>query len=368
MRAAVLEQAGHPLTIVDDVDIEAPHAGEVRVRIHHCGVCHSDLGLADGEIPPFTPVILGHEAAGVVEEIGDGVTTVAVGDRVVLTPAPSCGHCYWCVRGEWSLCVQGDAISTSTLPDGGTRLQRNGELVWRGVGVAAFAEYATVIEEAAIKVDDDVPLDIACVLGCAVQTGVGAALNTAKVREGDTVLVYGLGGIGLSIVQGAELAAASVIIAVDPVTERREVALRLGATHALDPTTEDVGAAVQRLTFGIGADHAFDAVGNTLLINQALDNVRKGGTVVMVGVPPLGEPLNMPLPPVFVVQSKRLLGCLLGSVNSRHEVPRLLALWKSGRLDLEALITNHRPLDEINGAFEDLRLGRGIRTVIDIAH
>jgi Zn-dependent alcohol dehydrogenase len=366
MRAAVLEHPAHPLSVVDDVEIEPPHAGEVRVRVQHCGVCHSDLGLADNEVPAVTPVILGHEAAGIVEEVGDGVTTVAVGDRVVLTPAPPCGHCYWCVRGEWSLCTQSDGIVSSTLPDGGTRLSRGGEVVWRGVGVGAFAEHATVVEEAAIKVDDDVPLEVACVLGCAVQTGVGAALNTARVREGDTVLIYGLGGIGLSIVQGAALAAASTIIAVDPVAERREVASRLGATHVLDPGEVDVGSETAKITYGIGADFAFDAVGNTALVNQALDNVRKGGTVVMVGVPPLGEPLTMPLPPVFVVQSKKLLGCLLGSVNSRHEIPRLLGLWKNGRLDLEALITNHRPLDEINGAFEDLRLGRGIRTVIDL--
>jgi Zn-dependent alcohol dehydrogenase len=366
MRAAVLEQPGTPLHVVDDVEIEAPHAGEVRVRIHHCGVCHSDLGLVDNDLPPVTPMILGHEAAGVVDMIGDGVTTVAVGDRVVLTPAPSCGHCYWCVRGEWSLCVESDAISTATLTDGGTRLQRAGERVWRGVGVAAFAEHAIVLEEAAIKVDDDVPLAVACVLGCAVQTGVGAALNTAKVREGDTVLVYGLGGIGLSIVQGAVLAAASAIIAVDPVDERRAVADRLGATHVLDPTKVDVGAETLKITYGIGADFAFDAVGSTTLINQGLDAVRKGGAVVMVGVPHLGEALTMPLPPVFVVQSKRLLGCLLGSVNSRHEVPRLLRLWKSGRLDLEALITGHRPLDDINAAFDDLRNGVGIRTVIDV--
>jgi Zn-dependent alcohol dehydrogenase len=291
---------------------------------------------------------------------------LAVGDRVVITPAPSCGQCYWCVRGEWSLCVQSDGIITSTLEDGGTRLQRGGQLLWRGVGVGAFAEHATVTEQAAVKVDDDVPLDVACVLGCAVQTGVGAVLNTAKVREGDSVLIFGLGGIGLSVLQGAVLAAASTIVAVDPVADRREVAKRLGATHVLDPATDDVNAETMRITNGIGADYAFDAAGKTVLVNTALDLVRKGGTVVMVGVPPLGEALTLPLPPVLIVQEKKLLGCLLGSVNSRHEIPRLLGLWKAGRLDLEALITGHRTLDDINGAFDDLRAGRGIRTVIDI--
>jgi S-(hydroxymethyl)glutathione dehydrogenase/alcohol dehydrogenase len=367
MRGAVLEQAGRPLVIVDDIDIDVPRAGELLVRIQHCGVCHSDLSLIDGDVPPVTPVILGHEAAGVVEEIGPGVTSVVAGDRVVLTPCPPCGRCYWCVRGEWSLCVNSDGIVTSAFGDGGTRLQRAGETVWRGLGMGAFAELATVTEAAAIKVDDDVPLGVACVLGCAVQTGVGAVLNTARVREGDTVLVLGLGGIGLSIVQGAVLAAAATIIAVDPVAERRAVARKLGATHDLDPTTADVQGETLRTTYGFGADVAFDAAGKSALINLALDSVRKGGTVVMVGAPKLDDPLTISIPAIHVVTQKRLLGCLLGSVNSPHEIPRLLALWKAGRIDLEALVTGHRPLDDINLALDDMRSGTGIRTVIDIS-
>lgn len=367
MRAALLEEVGKPLAVHDDVDIEAPHVGEARVRVYHCGVCHSDLSLVDGAFPPFCPVILGHEAAGVVEEVGLGVTSVAPGDHVVLTACPPCGLCYWCVRGEWSLCVHSHALMTSSHQDGGTRLSRKGEVVWRGVGLAAFAEEVIVPAEAAVKVADDIPLGVACVLGCAVQTGVGAVLNTAKVEEGATVVVVGLGGIGLSIVQGAVLAGASRIIVADPVAQRRTVAGELGATDLLDPTATDLASETMGMTRGIGADYVFDAVGRAAIVNQAINAVRPGGAVVMVGVPPLDENYTLETPAVFISQQKRLLGCLLGSVNSQYEIPRLVDLWQAGRLDLQRLITAHRPLEEINDAFDDLRAARGIRTVLDIS-
>jgi len=367
MRAAVLEQVGQPMVVHDDVVAEEPHNGEVAVRISHCGVCHSDLSLIDGHLPAVTPTVLGHEAAGVVEAVGPGVTTLAVGDHVVLTPCPPCGHCYYCVRGEWSICTNSLALMTSTHPDGGTRLSRNGEVVYRGVGVAAFAETVITQETGAVKIPNDVPLEIACVLGCAVQTGVGAVLNTAKVPEGATVLVMGLGGVGLSIVQGARLAAASTVIVSDPVAERRELALKLGATHAVDPTVDDVVATTQQLTEnGVGVDFAFDAVGRSSLVELGINATRFGGTTVMVGVPPFDEALHYPSGTIFAATSKTLMGCLLGSANSLHEIPRLVSLWRSGRLDLEPLITTRRPLAEINDAVDDLRASRGVRTVITI--
>jgi len=365
VRAAVLEQAGAPLVVHDDVEVEEPHVGEVAVQVTHCGICHSDLSLIDGVMPPMTPVVLGHEAAGVVTAVGPGVTTHEVGDHVVLTPCPPCGHCYFCVRGEWSICENSQALMTSTHPDGGTRLQRGGEVVYRGLGVAAFAE--TVITQAtgAVTIPADVPLEVACVLGCAVQTGVGAVLNTAKVEEGATVLVMGLGGVGLSVVQGARLAAASVVVVSDPVAERRELALRLGATHAIDPTTDDVVSAAHDLTpGGVGVDYAFDAAGANALVQAGIDATRIGGTTVMVGVPPLSDPLSYPSGTIFAATAKTLMGCLLGSANSLHEIPRLVTLWQAGRLDLEALITGHRPLEQINDAVDDLRASRGVRTVL----
>ena len=288
MRAAIFEASTQPLRVVDDIEIEPPGPGEVAVRVSHCGVCHSDLSLVDGAMPAMTPIVLGHEAAGVVDAVGPGVTRLEVGDHVVLTPCPPCGQCYWCLRGEFSICTNSLALATSTHPDGGTRLSRAGATVYRGLGVAAFAEVVVTQETGAVKIPDDVPLEVACVVGCAVQTGVGAVINTAGVQPGDTVLVLGLGGVGLSVVQGARLAAASTIIVSDPVAERRETALRLGATHAIDPTTENLVAVVQAIT-EVGADVAFDAAGRSALVVDALAATRAGGLTVMVGVPPLAR-------------------------------------------------------------------------------
>lgn len=366
MRAAVLEQAGAPLIIRDDIDIEAPRAGEVAVQVTHCGVCHSDLSIIEGKFPAAFPVILGHEAAGVVTKIGAGVLTHEVGDHVVLTPCPPCGTCHWCVRGQWSLCVNSDSMVTCAFPDGSTRLSRNGEVIYRGVGVAAFAETVVIQATGAVKIPKDIPLDVACVVGCAVQTGVGAVINTSNVGEGDTVLIMGAGGIGLSIVQGARLAGASQIIVSDPVAKRREVALDLGATHVLDPTSDDVVAATIETSEGaIGVDFAFDAVGSSSLICAGIDATRKGGTTVMVGVPPLDDPLTYPLPAILAVGEKKLIGSLLGSCNSLRDIPKIVSLSRSGHLDLNALITERRPLEDINIALEDLSASRGIRTVIE---
>lgn len=367
MRAALLEQAGAPLVVHDDIDVEEPRAGEVAVRVKHCGVCHSDVSIADGTFPSALPVVLGHEAAGIVEAVGPGVTTIAVGDHVVLTPCPPCGTCAWCIRGEWSLCVSSDSMLTSAHPDGGTRLSRGGEVVYRGVGVAAFAEVVIIQANGAVKIPDDVALDVACVIGCAVQTGVGAVLNTAGVIEGDTVLVMGAGGIGLSVVQGARLAGAGRIIVSDPNAERRAMAQKLGATDAIDPTADDLLAAVLDLSpGGIGADWAFDAVGRSALVAAGIDATRKGGTTVMVGVPPMDDPFTYPLPAVLAIGEKKLVGSLLGSCNSLRDIPKLVALSQSGQLDLSSLITARRPLEEINQAFDDIRTTTGIRTVLDL--
>lgn len=366
MRAALLETQGQPLTLVDDITIRDPRPGEVKVRVRHCGICHSDLTIVDGAFPAGLPLVLGHEAAGVVEEVGEGVTSHAPGDQVVLTPCPPCGSCYWCVRGEWSLCVDSSGLLTNTFPDGSTGLSRGETPVFRGLNVAGFAEYTVTQANGAIKIPDEVPLDIACVIGCAVQTGVGAVLNTAKVVEGATVLVLGLGGIGLSVVQGARLAAAAQIIVSDPVAERREASKLFGATHQLDPSSDDVVEAARDLTGGIGVDYAFETAGLASLVETGYHAARNGGTIVAVGAPPVDQGITLAPAALVAVAGKKLLGCLLGSCNSILEVPRLLALWQAGRLDLEALITGHRPLAEINEAMDDLRASRGIRTVLEI--
>jgi len=365
MRAAIVTGAGQPLELVDDLELRAPRAGEVRVRVHHCGLCHSDLTVRD--LGGMLPVVVGHEAAGVVEALGAGVTGLAVGDKVVLTPCPPCGTCYWCVRGEASLCERSLGVMTATFPDGSTGLSRRGQTVYRGLNVAAFAESTVVHATGAIRVPADTPLDVACVIGCAVQTGVGAVLNTARVEEGASVLVMGLGGIGLSVVQGARLANAARIIVSDPVARRRETAKALGATDLLDPASDDVVAAARELTDGIGVDYAFETAGVAALVTTGFHAARNGGAIVCVGAPPVDQAVTIAPASLFVISGKRLLGCLLGSCNSIRDVPRLLALWRADRLDLETMITARRPLAEINQAMDDLAAARGIRTVLSLA-
>ena len=365
MRAALFTEAGAPLQVVDDIELESPRTGEVRVRVVACGVCHSDVSLVRGTFPAMGQTVCGHEAAGVVAEVGPGVRSLSVGDHVVLSPNPSCGRCDYCAKGLFSVCPDSMSIATSMLPDGSTRLTRGGELVYRGLGLAAWAEQVVVAEQGAIRIDDDVPLDVACVIGCAVQTGVGAAINTVEIQPGDSVLVLGAGGIGVSIVQGAVISGATRVIVSDPSESRREQALRFGATHVIDPTTTDVVATTRELT-GIGADVAFDAVGSAALIGTGMDAVRNGGTTVMVGAAPVDDEFSM-VPALAMFTEKRLVGSLLGSCWAPRDIPRLVELWRAGRLDLDSMVTARRPLDEVNEAIEDLEAGRGLRTVLMIS-
>ena len=364
MRAAVLEENRKPLAIATDVDVAAPGPEEVVVKIASCGICHSDLTLIDLPGGGQLPIVLGHEAAGVVEEVGGAVRGLRRGDSVVLTPLAPCGHCYWCVRSQPTLCAEAQAFMTGTRADGTSPLSRKGKIVYRGFSTGGFGEYALVHQNAAVKVPADTPLEVACVIGCAVQTGVGAVLNTAKVEEGASVLVTGLGGVGVSIVQGARLAGASKIIASDPVAERRDHARHFGATHVLDPGQDDVVAKAREITGGIGVDYAFDGAGSQTLVQHCLQASRLGGTTVMVGAPLDPRPLEIPIPALFLTWEKKLLGSLLGSCHSHRDIPRFLALWRRGALDLDGMITRRRPIEEINQGLDDLRATRGIRTVL----
>jgi S-(hydroxymethyl)glutathione dehydrogenase / alcohol dehydrogenase len=365
MRAALLEEAGKPLVVRDDVTIANPLPGHVRVRVSHCGICHSDLSLVDGVFPTATPIILGHEAAGVVDAVGPDVDGLEPGDPVVLTPVAPCGTCYWCVRGEPGCCLNASMIATNTFRDGSTGLSRGDQMVFRGVGVGGFAEYVVTPATGAVKIPRGVPLDVACVIGCAVQTGVGAVLNTARVEPGASVLVLGLGGIGLSIVQGAHVAGAARIIGVDPVAARREAAKRFGATDLVDPTTTDAASYAMEAS-RVGVDYAFDAVGRASLVQTCIAATRNGGTTVAVGAAPMDDVISIAPAALFTLTEKKLMGCALGSCNSVRDIPRLIALWQAGRLDLEGLITSRRPLAEINQAMDDLRASRGIRTILAI--
>jgi Zn-dependent alcohol dehydrogenase len=364
MRAAIFTEQDGPLSVEDVTPID-PGPGDVVVRITASGVCHSDLHVIDGTLPFPMPAIMGHEPAGFVEKVGAGVTHLVPGNKVILTLRPPCGLCYWCVRGEVQICPHATAVGSGMLEDGTTRLAHQGRTVYRGTGIAAYSEKVVTMASGAVKVPDDTPLDIACVLGCAVQTGVGAALNTAEIEEGATVMIVGLGGIGISIAQGARLAGASQIIGVDPVDGRRQQAQRFGVTDVIDPAEGDVAARVLSLTGDVGADYAFDAVGKASLIEACIAGIRPGGTAVMVGVPRFDEQVNVPAL-FFAMTEKKLQGCFLGSSNPQREFPRLLSLWKAGHLDLEGMITSRRPLEQINEAFADMKAGTGLRTVLEI--
>lgn len=361
-----MEAASQPLTVVDDLEVGPVGHGEVLVDVAHCGLCHSDLHLLDGTMPFPVPAVLGHEAGGVVAEVGPGVEGLAPGDTVMLTARPPCRRCYYCVRGQPSLCAESPEVATGMLHDGTTRLSHRGRLVYRGVGLAGLAGQVVVRATGAIKVPDDTPTSVVAIAGCAVQTGVGAVLNTARVEPGATVLVVGLGGIGVSVAQGARLAGASRVIGVDPLAERRSLATsRFGVTDAVDPAEEDVVGAVMELTGGIGVDYGFEAVGKVPLIQSVLDATRAGGTTVLVGVTSIEATLTLS-PLFFTVAEKRLLGCFLGSCDPARDLPRIVDLWRAGRLDLDSMVTRVRPLAEVNDGFADLASGVGLRTVIDL--
>lgn len=356
---------GADLTVTD-VDLAAPRAGEVLVDVHHCGVCHSDVHYLDGSLRTGLPVILGHEAAGVVAEVAPDVADLRPGDKVVLTMAPSCGRCYWCANGERTLCQRFAGLVGGAFPDGSTRLSWNGEPVRRGLVLAAFAERTVVPVEAAVRIPEDMPTDIAAVVGCAVQTGFGAVLNTARVPAGAAIVVSGLGAVGLSIVQAAVLAGASVIVGADLNPDRRAQAARFGATFVVDPAAERIDHVARDLTEGRGADFAFDAVGRGEVVESMLKATRNGGTTVMVGIPSTQDTVHVRAL-VHTFYEKKLIGCYLGSANPHRDFPRILALWRAGRIDLDSLVTARRPLDEINAAVADLRRGSGIRTALEMA-
>lgn len=365
MRAALLTGPDAELELVDDLEVEEPRAGEVLVGVTYCGICHSDITVQ--QTGHTVPVVLGHEAAGVVEAVGPGVTHLAAGDNVMLTPLAPCGHCPACARHEATACPDALAFSMSSRPDGSTPFRRGGDPVYRGLGVGGWAEQTVVSASGAVKIAEDIPLDVACVIGCAMQTGVGAVFNSAQVERGSSVLVMGLGGIGQAIVQGAVIAGATTIIVSDPVESRREVASGFGATHLVDPTSDDLDAAVAEATGGTGVDYAFDAAGRAALVEQGIANTRVGGTTVMVGAPPIEENVTVNAAVLFMTLQKKLIGSLLGHCWPDRDIPLLLDLWRSGRLDLDGMISNRMGLSQVNEGIAKLHAADGIRTVLDIS-
>jgi len=357
MRAAVLRNTGDAeLEVVDGVEPIAPGPTDVTVKIEATGVCHSDLHAMDGSLPQGAPFVPGHEGAGVITAVGDQVSDLAVGDHVVVAWSPPCGQCTYCTeRNQPHLCVmiQFSIAGTPRFTEGETDL-------FGMAGTGTFAEYVTLPQEAAVKIDDDVPFEIASLIGCGVSTGVGAAINTAKVEKGSKVVVFGCGGVGISVIQGAKVAGASVILAVDLVEEKLEMAKRFGATHACTP---DQLAEVQAELTGDGFDYAFEAIGVPAVMRQAYDATRRGGTTCVVGVGKMDQQVAFNGFEVFFSE-KNFMGSYYGSVDVRKDFRRFLELWKAGELDLDGMITKRLSIDQINEAFDAMKKGEVIRTVI----
>jgi S-(hydroxymethyl)glutathione dehydrogenase/alcohol dehydrogenase len=363
VRAAILEAVNEPLT-VEDVELADPGPGEVVVRLHASGVCHSDWNVVSGATPNPLPAVLGHEGAGLVEAVGAGVTTVTEGDHVVLSWLPACGRCFYCVQGRPSLCEHAmEGMFEGTLPSGALRLSRNGSPLYHYSFLSTFAERCIVPDECCVRIRADAPLDVAALVGCAVMTGIGAAINRAHVEAGSTVAVFGAGGVGLSVVLGAVLAGARDVVAVDPVPFKRELALELGATHAVDPNSDDPAKALREVTQGRGADYAFDAAGYPGVVTQAYEATRRGGTVVCIGIPPVGTEAALP-GPSLPRDEKIVTGSFYGSCRPHVDMALILDLFMEGRLPLDRLVTRTYPLDDINDAFAAMNAGEVARAVV----
>jgi S-(hydroxymethyl)glutathione dehydrogenase/alcohol dehydrogenase len=363
MRAAVCYQLDQPLR-VEEVDLDAPKRDEVLVRMAASGVCHSDLSVITGIMPATLPCVLGHEGAGTVERLGDGVQRLKPGDRVMLSWVTPCGVCFYCGMKKPHLCDVGARINaTHRQPDGSSRMHRHGADLQTFCGLGALAEWIVAPANACVKLPDDAPLDKAALIGCSVMTGVGAVFNTADVRPGSRVAVFGAGGVGLNVIQGASIAQAERIIAVDVHRAKLELAVAFGATDGIDASAQDPVAAIRDLTDGRGADYAFEAIGRKESIEQAYAATRKGGTCVVIGIGSRKESvsLNVFLIPVM---EKRLMGCWYGGADVHSEAPRLLSLYRAGKLKLDQLLTRTYPLEDVNQAFADLTAGRNARGLV----
>ena len=359
--AAVLYELGGRLEI-EELELEPPKEDEVLVKVAAAGVCHSDLSVIDGVIPWPLPSVLGHEGAGVIEEVGSEVEHLHAGDKVIFSFIPACGRCFYCLRAKPNLCEPALRLA-GHLYDGSSRLSRaDGLTINHFSAVSCFAEYAVVPQQGAVKIPTDAPLDKLALIGCCVTTGVGAVFNTARVEPGSLVAVFGCGGVGLSIVQGAAMAGAFRVIAIDLKEERLRLAEQLGATHTVDASREDAVRQIRELTDGRGADYAFEAIGRQDTFSQAYRSIRWGGTCVLVGVPSVDTKLAFDSR--LVMQEKTIRGSLYGSSNPQVEFARLAQLYAAGKLQLDPMVTQTYELGQINQAFDDLREGIGARGVI----
>lgn len=358
MKAAVLTQPGSPLAI-EDLVIDSPGPHEVLIRTAACGLCHSDLHFIEGAYPHPLPAVPGHEAAGIVEAVGSEVRTVKPGDAVVTCLSAFCGHCEFCVTGRMALCLGGDTRRPAGSP---TRLTRaNGSPVNQMLNLSAFAELMLVHEHACVAVNPDMPLDRAAVIGCAVTTGAGAVFNACKLTPGETVAVVGCGGVGLATINAAKIAGAGRIIAADPIAEKRELALKLGATDVIDATADGAAAQIVEMTKG-GVDHAIEAVGRPASAQLAVSSLRRGGTATILGMMPLSEKVG--LSAMDLLSGKKLQGAIMGGNRFPVDIPRLVDFYLRGLLDLDSIIAERISLERINDGFDKMKRGDSARSVI----
>jgi S-(hydroxymethyl)glutathione dehydrogenase / alcohol dehydrogenase len=363
VRAAVFSRPGQPVRVTE-VELAPPRAGEVEVAVAAAGVCHSDLHIVRGDWPHPTPVVLGHEGSGIVAAVGPGVTALSPGDHVVLSWVPACGQCRYCRRGRPAQCqLIAEVIGPGgVLYDGTSRLRIGGEPAYHYLGVSSFAERVVVPESGAIRVRQDAPLELAALVGCAVATGVGAVRNTAGVQPGATVAIIGCGGVGLSCVQGARLAGAARIVAVDVVANKLAVARRLGATDVVHADGRPVVTALQDLV-PEGLDYVIDAIGTIETTEQAIAALGLGGSAVLVGLPPSGRQARFD-PLALAEADQRILGCNYGSISPQRDIPLMMDLVMNGDLDLESMVSARRPLAEAADALADLNTGHVLRQLL----
>ena len=364
VKAAIALEAAKPL-VVDEIDLEGPKAGEVLVRLSATGVCHTDAYTLSGKDPEgLFPAVLGHEGAGVVEDVGAGVTSVQPGDHVIPLYVPECRQCRFCLSGKTNLCITlRDKQGRGLMPDGTSRISYRGRTVHHYMGTSTFAEYTVLPEIALARIRADAPHDKVCLFGCAVTTGIGAVLNTAKVEPGASVAVFGMGGVGLSVVQGAAMAGAERIIAIDTNPAKFELARQFGATDVLNPAeVDDVVLAVVDLTDG-GVDYSFECIGNVDIMGQALQCTHRGwGQAVIIGVAGAGQEIHAR--PFLLVTGRSWRGTAFGGVKGRTELPRYVDRYMAGRIKLDEYVTLTMPLEEINTAFDKMHEGEVIRSVI----
>ncbi|MEG4068587.1 S-(hydroxymethyl)glutathione dehydrogenase/class III alcohol dehydrogenase [Microcoleus sp. Pol11C2] len=365
VKAAVARSAGQPLSI-ETVDLDGPRAGEVLVEIKATGVCHTDAYTLSGADPEgLFPAILGHEGAGIVAEVGPGVTSVKVGDRVIPLYIPECRNCEYCLSRKTNLCqairvTQGQGV----MPDGTSRFSIDGQKLYHYMGTSTFANYTVLPEIAVAKIREDAPFDKVCLIGCGVTTGIGAVINTAKVEPGSNVVVFGLGGVGLNVIQAARMVGANMIVGVDLNPDKREMAEKFGMTHFVNPreVEGDLVPYLVDLTKG-GADYSFECIGNINVMRQALECCHKGwGVSVIVGVAGAGQEISTR--PFQLVTGRVWKGTAFGGAKGRTDVPKIVDWYMDGKIDIDSLVTQVMPIDKINEAFDLMHKGESIRTVL----